>query len=64
MCQKTYRPLTWPQLEHAIKRNFGGLEPDTWSPYGEFTRQIKVNRKPPDLANIAEEVCLVYDIEP
>ena len=26
MCEKTNRPPSGPQLQHAIKRNFGGLE--------------------------------------
>ena len=57
MCEKTDLPPTWPQLEHAIKRNFGGMESDEWNPYDEFTKQIQMSRERPDLANIAPEVC-------
>lgn len=56
MCEKTDLPLTWPQLKHAIKRNFGGLEPDDWNPYDEFTKQIQMGHDLPDLTNIPEEV--------
>ena len=56
MCEKTNLPLTWAQLEHAIKRNFGGLESDNWNPYDEFIKLIKMNREPPNLTNIPEKV--------
>ena len=56
MCEKTDLPPTWPQLEHAIKRNFGGLESDKWNPYNEFTKHIQMSHNPPDLKNIAPEV--------
>ena len=56
MCEKSDLPLTCPQLEHAIRRNFGGLESDSWSPYEEFAKQIEMSSDPPDLTNIAKEV--------
>ena len=59
MCEKTDRHPTWPQIEHAIKRNFGGLEPETWNPYDEFTKQIQMSREPPDLTNIEKEVGMI-----
>ena len=56
MCEKTNVSLTWAQLEHAIKRNFGGLESDNLDAYEEFKNRIQMNRDPPDLTNIANEV--------
>jgi hypothetical protein len=47
MCEKSERPLTWPQLEHAIKRNFGGLESPTLNPFHEFESVITMSRKLP-----------------
>lgn len=56
MCKKTELPLTWPQLEHAIRRNFGGLESDKCKPYEEFTKQIPMSHDAPDLSNIPPNV--------
>lgn len=53
MCKQTNLPPSDRQLEHAIKRNFGGLE--TLNPYEEFLEQIPKNR---GLANISEQVQL------
>ncbi len=50
-------PPTWPQLRHAIQRNFGGLEEKGLDPLKEFTRGID-RKKLPDLTNIPEEVHL------
>ncbi len=36
MCQ----PLSWPQMEHAIRRNFGGLESEEINPLEEFRKAI------------------------
>ena len=49
MCKESGLPPTWPQLEHAIKRNFGGLESDEWNPFAEFKREINVDEKLPDV---------------
>ncbi len=55
MCEKSGMPPTWPQLHHAIQRNFGGLEEKSLVPLEEFTSRIH-NRTEPDLTNIPEEV--------
>lgn len=59
MCEKSGMPPTWPQLQHAIQRNFGGLEEKDLNPLEEFTSRIH-NRSPPDLTNIEEEVCIGF----
>ncbi len=51
MCKNSGLPPTWPQLEHAIKRNFGGLKLDDWTPFDEF----KIN-KDEGLPNVPEDV--------
>jgi len=56
MCERSGLPPTWPQLKHAIKRNFGGLELDELNPYKEFKDRIQMNRDPPDLTDVSEEV--------
>lgn len=40
MCQESNDKPTMPQLEHAIKRNFGGLETEDLNPFEEFMRVI------------------------
>ena len=60
MCKKSKgRPLTWPQMEHAIKRNFGGLKSDKLDPFEEFrTRLNMAEEKPiPDDYDDFEEAC-------
>lgn len=59
MCEQSGLPPTWPQLEHAIKRNFGGLESDNLNPFEEFKKEIKLNYGPPDLSGVKEEVCII-----
>lgn len=53
MCEKSNYPPTWPQLEHAIKRNFGGLESEKWSPFEVFKNEIGL-----DLPEVPDEVCI------
>ena len=50
LCEKSDRPgpPTWPQLEHAICRNFGGLDDQDFDPLEEFRKRIP-NREDPDL---------------
>ena len=55
MCEKSNLPPTGPQLEHAICRNFGGMESDDLDTLEEFQRYIP-SRDPPDLQSIPEEV--------
>ena len=57
MCDESGCPPTGHQLEHAIKRNFGGWESVKWSPYQEFTKLIPMNQ---ELPSIPEEVMLMY----
>lgn len=40
MCDKSGMPPTWPQLEHAIKRNFSGLNDVNLDPVKEFERNL------------------------
>ena len=41
MCEKSEgHPLSWPQLNHAIRRNFGGLESKEINPLEEFSKAI------------------------
>ena len=56
MCEKSgFRP-TWQQLEHAIKRNFGGLDSEKFDPYLEFKKEINMDDEVPDLTNFPKEV--------
>ena len=41
MCKKSQGlPLTWPQMKHAIMRNFGGLKSPTLNPLQEFEKRL------------------------
>jgi len=40
MCKKTGRHPTWQQLEHAIKRNFGGFESEQLKPFEIFDKYL------------------------
>lgn len=53
MCDKSGLPPTWPQLEHAIKRNFGGMELKKLDTFKEFEDQIHMSRQ---LPSVSEEV--------
>ena len=54
MCEKSNSPPTGPQLEHAIKRNFGGL--DSLNTDEIFKKHLGNLGTPPDLSNATEEV--------
>ncbi len=56
MCQKSSGKLTWQQMEHAIKRNFGGFTSDDWNLFDEFDKRIVMDREKPNLHHINEEV--------
>ena len=62
MCQKSKDKPTWPQLEHAIKRNFGGLETEKLNPFNEFKISLdELEKKSPakrkdDLTDVYAEV--------
>ena len=54
MCKKSNRNLTWPQLKHAIMRNFGGLnEVDTLEVFNKIKNKLPQS---PQLENVPEEV--------
>ena len=62
MCERSNgQPLSGPQLEHAIKRNFGGLESKTFNPVEIFKAAIDFNdtKHWPDFSTISEEVCQI-----
>lgn len=50
MCKKTGQCLTWQQMEHAVRRNFGGEE--DFEPITEFEKQTK------SLLTNATDVCV------
>lgn len=52
MCAKGNRPPTGPQLQHAIKRNFGGLE--DFDTYDIFKRYLPNIEQVP--TNVSEQV--------
>ena len=59
MCERSVGlPLSGPQLEHAIKRNFGGLDSSVFSPVNIFKTAIDFedSRQWPDFSEISEEV--------
>ena len=57
MCEKTNMPLTGPQLVHAIRRNFGGLEDKEVDPEKIFFDQLPENiEEAPDLSTVPLEV--------
>ena len=60
MCEKSGRPPTWPQLLHAIKRNFGGLKIGGQDPIQLFERRLPGSRNLPDLTDIKPHVCDEY----
>lgn len=55
MCRESQDIPTWPQLEHAIKRNFGGLETEHLNPFEEF-RAVIPAFKELNLAAVSEKV--------
>ena len=53
-------PLTGPQLVHAIKRNFGGLEESGVNPEKIFFDKLPKNiHDPPDLTTVDPHVNFV-----
>ena len=62
MCEKTNMPLTGPQLVHAIRRNFGGLEESGVDPERIFFDKLQKDiEKAPNLANKEFEKVYVPD---
>ena len=56
MCERSRNQPTGQQLEHAIRRNFGGLESKEWNPFEEFEQRIVISHELPDLSGIPPEV--------
>ena len=52
MCDKSSRPPTGPQLQHAIKRNFGGLE--DFNTYKIFKTYLPNIEEEPELSAVGE----------
>ena len=50
-------PLTWPQMKHAIMRNFGGLTSDEFDPYEEFRSRLNLPEEDLERENYDEKVC-------
>ena len=49
MCKKSRGlHLTWPQMKHAIMRNFGGLKSDEVDPFEEFCKQLNMAEEEPN----------------
>ena len=67
MCAKSEgHPLSGPQLEHAIKRNFGGLESESVDPIEVFKKAIDFtdSRHWYDFTGLPEEVGFMFVQEP
>ena len=52
MCDKSNCPPTGPQLKHAIKRNFGGLE--DFNTYEIFKKHLLNIEKQPEISAIVK----------
>ena len=55
MCEQSGIDPTAPQLEHAIRRNFGGWEDEDLNPLKVFRARVHAT-EPPDLSAFAPEV--------
>ena len=51
MINKTNQPLTMKQLEHAVMRNFGGLDNDEVDAVDIFKKNIHITDVPPDITD-------------
>ena len=51
MIKKTNQPLTMRQLEHAVKRNFGGLDNDEVDALKIFKKKIHIAHVNPDVTD-------------
>ena len=59
MCKKAGQQLNWPQMKHAILRNFGGIdETSSFQPLEEFMKVV-VLRSVPILENVGLEVSVL-----
>ena len=55
MCKEAELRLTWHQVEHAVRRNFGGLE--QFDPLKVFRSKVIMPRTI-DLSHIPQQVCM------
>ena len=61
MCKNSKgHPLTWAQLEHAIKRNFGGLESSKWNPFQEFKKRLNLPEEQLDRKEYDDQVGFLH----
>ncbi len=57
MCERSMcQPLSWLQMEHAICRNFGGLESEEIKPLEEFRKAIGYVEDSQDFTGLDDEV--------
>ena len=56
MCDQSGNPPTWPQIEHAIRRNFGGLDGTELDPIEEFRTNLPSSTASVNLTNVSPEV--------
>ena len=62
MCKKSKGlPLTWPQMKHAIMRNFGGLKSDEWDPFEVFKEKLNLPEEDINPEEFDEEVNVHYN---
>jgi hypothetical protein len=58
MCKKSRgQPPTWPQMKHAIMRNFGGLKSDKVDPFEIFCKELNMAEEelnPEDYEHVQE----------
>ena len=61
MCKKTNKHITGPQLLHAIRRNFGGLDESWVNPEEIFCARLPRNilSKPPEMSIADPEVSII-----
>ncbi len=56
MCERSGDPLSWPQLKHAICRNFGGLESEGIKPLEVFSEKIDFINRTQDFSLLDDKV--------
>ena len=56
MCHKSKQPPTGLQLEHAIRRNFGGLEQADLNPLEIFKKHLPSIGRQHHILEVPEEV--------
>ena len=59
MCHKSEQRPTALQLEHAIRRNFGGLEQSDLKPLEIFKKHLPSIRKLDPILDVSQEVSYI-----